>query len=137
MTPQEHCSPSLVSLLGRGRRLWMNHHLYWCHLKETPNTSKLYNCPILNGIRVLESKLEWKFNNFRFKYSLWRCPVSDPAEIFLTSKFELLLSNPTQKSKTRTANRWETTNCNLCGPTKRSSQLETGISPRMPFDCIY
>ncbi len=25
----------------------MNQHLYWCHLKETPNTSKLCNCPIL------------------------------------------------------------------------------------------
>jgi len=38
---------SLVSLLGRGRRLWMNQHLYWCHLKETPYTSEYYNCPIV------------------------------------------------------------------------------------------
>ncbi len=41
----------------------------------------------------------------------------DPAKIFLTSKFSyLLVSIPTHKTKTRTANRWETTNSKAPGP---------------------
>jgi hypothetical protein len=39
-----------------------------------------------------------------------RSSVCDPAKIFLTSKFSyLLFCNPTHKTKTGTANRWETT----------------------------
>jgi hypothetical protein len=53
---------------------------------------------------------------------MWSC------KIFLTSKFSyLLFSNPTHKTKTWTANTWETTNSNPHGPIKLSSQLTTGV----------
>jgi hypothetical protein len=39
----------------------------------------------------------------------------------------LLFSNPTHKTKTGTANRWETTNSNPHGPTELSSQLTAGF----------
>jgi hypothetical protein len=48
---------------------------------------------------------------------LQQCSVCDPAKIFLTSIFSyLLFSNPAHKTKTGTANRWETTNSNPTGP---------------------
>jgi len=47
---------------------------------------------------------------------LWECSECDPENIFLTSKFELLLSKPTHKTETGTAYKWETTNSNPPGP---------------------
>jgi hypothetical protein len=50
-------------------------------------------------------------------------------KIFLTSKFSyLLFSNPIHKTKTGTANRWETTNSNLPRPIIMIGQSETGSS---------
>jgi hypothetical protein len=47
--------------------------------------------------------------------------------IFLTSKFSyLLVSIPTHKTKTRTANRWKTTNSKAPGPIIMIGQSETG-----------
>jgi len=41
---------------------------------------------------------------------LQRCAVCDPGEIFFTSKFSyVLFCNPTNKTETGTANRWEQT----------------------------
>jgi hypothetical protein len=50
-------------------------------------------------------------------------------KIFLTSKFSyLLFSNPTHKTKTGTANRWETTNSNLPRPIIMIGLSEIGSS---------
>jgi len=54
----------------------------------------------------------------------------------LTSKFSyLLFSNPTHKTKTGTANRWESTNSNLPRPIIMNGQSETGSSSQS--DHIY
>jgi len=53
----------------------------------------------------------------------------DDAKIFLTSEFSFLLfSNPTYKTKTGTAYRWETTNSKPPGPIRVLGQSETGSS---------
>jgi hypothetical protein len=56
---------------------------------------------------------------------LHQCSVFDPAKIFLASK--IFFSNLTHKTKTGTANRWETTNNNPPGPTKLTSQSTVGV----------
>ncbi len=62
------------------------------------------------------------------------CSVCDPAKRFLESKFGYLpFSNPTQKTKTGTANRWETTNSNPPGLIKLSSQSTAGVR----FCCAF
>jgi len=46
-----------------------------------------------------------------------QCSVCEPAKIFLTSEFSyLLFSNPTHKTKTKTAIRWETISIKPPGP---------------------
>ncbi len=52
------------------------------------------------------------------------CSVCDPAKIFLKSKISYLLffSNPTHKTKTGTAKRWETISSNPHSPIKLSNQ---------------
>ncbi len=52
------------------------------------------------------------------------CSVCDPAKIFLTSKISYLFifPNPTHKTTTGTANRWETTSSNPNWPMKLSNQ---------------
>jgi hypothetical protein len=68
------------------------------------------------------------FHKLKYFEHLHWCSVCDPAKIFLTSKFSYLpFSNPTHKTKTWTANRWETTNSNPHGPIKLSSQLTKGV----------
>ncbi len=60
-------------------------------------------------------------------------PVSDPAKIFLTSKFSsLLFSNPTHKT-TAANNRWETTNSKPHGPIIMLDQLENSGSSCSPI----
>jgi hypothetical protein len=66
--------------------------------------------------RVL-TELEWVLDTQKNIYDFssvracWLCSVCDHAKIFRTSKFSyLLFSNPTCKTKTAIANRWETTN---------------------------
>jgi hypothetical protein len=56
------------------------------------------------------------------------CSVCNPAKISLTCKFTFLLfPTPPVKSKTGTANRWETSNKNSPGPIKLSSQSTAGV----------
>jgi len=52
--------------------------------------------------------------------------VCDPAEMFFTSKFScVLFCNPTHKTETGTANRWETTNSKPPGRIIMMGQSET------------
>jgi hypothetical protein len=62
-----------------------------------------------------------------FDHLQW-CSVCNPAKISLTSKFTFsLFPTPPIKSKTGTANRWETSNKNSPGPIKLSSQSTAGV----------
>jgi hypothetical protein len=57
---------------------------------------------------------------------------------FSLSSFSYLsICNPTHKTNTGTANRWETTKSNASGAIKLSSQSESGSSQSIQFDCIY
>jgi hypothetical protein len=66
------------------------------------------------------------FTFFQFQ----QCSVCGPAKSFFShpSFSYLLFSNSTHKTKIGTANRWETSNSNLPGLIKLSSQSETGGS---------
>jgi hypothetical protein len=79
------------------------------------------NYPILSiGLAQEDSSLSHACSkklsggSFNHAYSpLWehpqRCSVCEPAKLFLTSEFRYsLFSNPTHKTKTKTAIRWET-----------------------------
>ncbi len=52
--------------------------------------------------------------------------MGKPSKTFLTSNLGTNSSNPTHKTKTGTANSWETTTSNPIGLIKLSSQSETG-----------
>jgi hypothetical protein len=58
-----------------------------------------------------------------------KCITCDVAKIFFTSKFSFILFyNPTYKTKTGTAYRWETTNSKPPGPIRVFGQSQTGSS---------
>jgi hypothetical protein len=64
--------------------------------------------------------------------------VSVPAKIFLTSKFSyLLFSNPTHKTKSGTANRWETTNSNPPGLIIMIGKSETRSNSQIIFITLF
>jgi len=63
---------------------------------------------------------------------LQRCSVCGPAKYIFTCKFSyLLFCNPTHKTETGTANRWETTNNKPPGPIIMMGQSETLISSQI------
>ncbi len=63
--------------------------------------------------------------------------VCDPTGLFLTSKYRyLLFSNPTHKTKSGTANRWETTNSNAPGPIKLSGKSQQMLGFAVPFKML-
>jgi hypothetical protein len=73
-----------------------------------------------------KKKLLW----LDFLENLQQCFLCDLAKEILTFKFSyILFSNPAHKTKTGTANRWETTNSNPPKPIKLSSQSRAGVRP--------
>ncbi len=59
---------------------------------------------------------------------LKQCSECEPAKKFSHPSFSCLyFSNPTHKTKTGIANRWEITNSNPAGPIKLSSQSIAGV----------
>jgi hypothetical protein len=83
-------------------------------------------------IQMLQGTMGYK-NRFGVRsspvmLSMWPCKKISWIQVWLFT-----FSNPTQKTKTGTANRWETTNSNPPGPIKLSSQSTAGVR----FCCAF
>jgi len=66
------------------------------------------------------------------------CSICDLSKIILTSKFSyLIFPNFTHKTKTGTANMWETTNNKLPGSIIMIGQSETGSSSQITFITLF
>ncbi len=76
---------------------------------------------------------EWLESSWKVLH-VWKGKRTSFKNIFFTSKFSyLLFSNPTHKTKTGTANRWETTNTNPRLPFKLSNQSTAGQQQVLGF----
>jgi hypothetical protein len=114
---QLHCAIAVISAATHGR-------FYW-------SSSQSASCVFLS---VKSGYLSFAYNQKSKFEHLQQWPLCDPTKIFLTSKFSyLLFSTPTHKTKTGTANRWETTNSKALGPIIMIGQSETGSISQIIF----
>jgi len=68
---------------------------------------------------------------------LW-ASVCDPAKVFFLSEFSyLLFCNPTHKTKTGTANRWEATSSKPPGPVIMMGQSESVSTSQIIFITLF
>jgi hypothetical protein len=121
-----HCTNSMtvVQQLIPDQNFKTNHQL------TSKATTTHPPCPTIafNKPMTLDKWQKLWFRASPVVLSMWPC------KIFLTFKFSnLLFSNPSHKTKTGTANRWETTSSNPPWPIKLSSQSIAGVR----FCCAF
>jgi len=108
-----HCD-SILALVNSSRYINFNHFTRLVNFTHHPLLFQNSHCCSIRTVVDLEHSSSFS--------------VCDYAKIFLTSKCSyVLFSNPTHKTATATANRWETTNSNPAGPIELSSQSTTGV----------